>query len=64
MLVLATSIPSHAMLTISKMAKWIDSVSGQCTDCCALDKLSSKYFRFIFFQNGENALNLGREIRD
>ena len=28
MLVLDTNIPSHAMLTISKMAKWIYSVSG------------------------------------
>ena len=40
MLVLGTSIPSHAMLTISKMAKLIDSVSVQSIDCYALDKQS------------------------
>ena len=60
MLVLDTNIPSHAMLTISKMAKWIDSVSGNSIVGRGANNLNSLYF----WGNRENGLNLRREIRD
>ena len=48
------------MLTISKMAKWIDSVSGHSIVGRGTSNLNSLYS----LGNRGNGLNLRREIRD